>query len=779
MAVSLYFSHWIDVMKRFFVFFLLIGLVINVNAQRDTVESEYLIKPSGQSYFLLLEKLLAEDEIDHNSLKIILSEMQVFERINDSLTSDSVLKMYYLLADSTYTLNHAYWIQQFIELRFAEDSIELSEYDNLQFENFNIDIQEVDFLNDGEPEYILEITSPIKKKTTTADYDFEAYMIAYQDDNQIEVVRTPMGYNGLYVPSWVTQRWQTLHLEDINNDDKLEWVMLGYGHNSGRGAQWRAKHYVLAWQEDKLINLAPDSLGFNNYFYESSSWEYANLDKDDAIEIFKINKHANNWHCQYESHYIYDWDAEIEQYVESEPTVIIPDSYGCLWTDAEEAMRQDDFETALPLYEKGIQLALKEDFQVHELELLQYIQIRQILAYALSGNTEIATQNLLNLLNQENLDDDIHELAENMAQAYIPDSNIISLCSSVYNYFYEYQIQYTNSPFSNMVGATYVDSELSDFYNTGIVASSAGCDIVSMIESGLNDVDYPIGQSPSYTFEEKDIPITRTINFDLNLDGIDEWVLWVEADIPAFFFAPNVGTGFYTLSRPFYHEYDDFQLYVFELPDDAGIALARYTFDVPSKDQYWLGHCGYDKDTGILTISRLNGDRMANILRTGICEEQDWGDVISEDGKQVYAWRGNGEYLGESLYAATYIWDSETMKYEWEQTSSVTPTPIYEPAPYNPAEGEINMESGSLRRALVEDINTIESNLIELEAKLAEYYQDNVSESVIYNAYYNRALALLMLNRDDEAVAQFIEIVDDVPNSIWGQLSYLYLESVP
>lgn len=770
---------------RFVVLMWFIFVLIPAAFAQETVENAQLVTPSGTDYLTLLnDYYLSADEPDVELLRLILSDIQNFDRVDDTVSADDIYTTYLRLIDvPSQGTDFGYWLSHYLTAWINESDIDVSAHETLTTHEFNIELQPIDFWNDGEPESMLFVTSPLEKASVTADYDFEGYFVAYQDGDQYRVVDTPLKYNGLNRNHWSWIDWQeirngsntsveqVLHIEDINADGQLEWRILGYGDHNSPGGRLYAVFQILAWNGHRLVKIAPDSLGFGNDSYMAMDWNIINLDDDPALEIVQIYHHRNNWKCEYDEETIYDWSDKEQFYIEQDPIEIIPESFGCLWTDAEQAMWEHDYETAIPLYEQGIALAQDKMTGNQDIELLQYIQIRYISALALIGSYEDASQHLADLLRQENLDDNIQMLANQMQEAYEPYHNLVSLCSVFYNFFKPYQDKYSYSGhLSTVVGSTYYDADLSYIGNiSSPSASFAGCDVQVLLDDILANTTFPLDQSPVEVLEDNGIAVADNLHFDWNGDGADEWIVATEADVSNYLFISDIELGEYIVSQPFYYGIKPDQTYLYELPDNRGRALLYYTFDV---DSSYRGSCSptYDTNSGEISILGLNsrGEKV-NIWWGDICEAREWDQIISEDGTRINSWISDQD-IGGQLHEAVYIWNTESFTYQLE---TPIPTPDVEVYASNPAEQETHSVTSNLYYALINH-SDIAAKLNALDETFAKFDVSDIPDDTQIRAGYYRGLALLYLDRPDEALAQFIEVGENSPDSIWGQLAGLF-----
>lgn len=767
--------------------FLLFMSILSLQAQ---AEAHYRLRTSsGDDYleFMLTSDVFAPENV--LLLETLLDEIQFLDRLTNGVGFEPGLNIYRRLAQHDSILHkfdHSIWVAALVENWINNQAQFPLNSDRVTFEEFTVDVQPIDFLQDGQTEYLLAAyrdMKPANYMSRSFDASFDAFMLAYRDnDGHYRVVITPTGFNIGQMVDWQRDDWQTLRIEDLNADGKLEWVVVGYGTNTGTLGgipQWRANVLVLTWDGQTFVELSPQ-LGFSNDGRDSATWEFLNLDNDQALEIVQVKDHINSWDCAYDTRTLLDWDTEQNAYVTTESREIFPETYGCLWTDAESAMWKADYATAIALYERSLSMVNEDNLSsgwTHE--QYQYIQMRRVLAYALSGKPEEAANTLRELRAETPVTEGITQLVETMSQSYLVDHDEFTLCTALYNFFAPYygtgDSYGYNSPIDAYIGLTLVDSEMYiDFAYTPNPAHS-GCDIEQFITNRLAAQTFNVSANPVELFELAGIPVRALLQLDLNGDGLDEWLVWPTAEVKPFLLMSD--SEQFVISRPDLPVNRDGSRYqLYELPDNSGTALAWLT---PAPLPIYTGTCPNPDHNAYLSLWRLREHEPEWFFGAGICEERTWDDLIQDDGRTLYAWVSDALGLGGNLIDAVYSWDSEQQDYVLIQ-----PPPEYWQALETEYMGTTKTDPALVLENAVRRLqsslwaaNVDENILMTLDTALAGDISQT-DDALVTRARYYRALVLEYLNHPDEALTEYVSLYETAPDSAWGLLAALHLENI-
>ncbi len=500
--------------------------------------------------------------------------------------------------------------------------------------------------------------------------------------------------------------------------------------------------------------MVPDDLSLSNNYRENIEWEFRNLDDDPAIEITQTEKHFNNWFCTYYSTLRLDWDAAEDRYLEAEIPIEYPDTDGCLWTKAEMLTFRHDFEAAIPLYERGILLSEPTDYT---LELLQYIQIKLALAYAITNQPDKAVETLNSIAAPSS--SGIADLMTAITRDYLPERNKVAFCAAMYNFFQpDIDIDYYG-----------------DDYGPLSSINGSGCDIEWLLSKLLDPTQMPAEVSPVDWLSSLRIPVRAYQQMDLNQDGRGDWLIWLEARIPPFIFvSQNESGGYEVFSKPYLTwtaEEPLFQL--MNLPDQSGVAL--FWFDQADRLYNDEGQCP-EEPHGVFSIWRLHGSDLERLVREGICEEVNLSDIIQNQGRAIHVWVSSDIHPYSSLVAGVYSWDDTLKRY----VLTLPPPETYQ---MQIEEQQRDRDCFDMRNAVIDlkmaldQHSDIEAGL-EAASDLVTAHPDCLTATQLQEFQYLRALALEALDRPDEALAEYVAIYAAAPESAWGQLAWLHIDCV-
>ncbi len=604
------------------------------------------------------------------------------------------------------------WVHAILLAWINQYGIDLSETHQLNFLGFEITIISRDYNNDGYDEWLLRVQSP----------DFTQDIILAGSVENYTVVDSPLPWFGCCFMYWDEHSGfsQELIFSDINNDSIPEWVIALGG--VGGGQEDHGWLYILQWQDNKLIDLAPQ---YESYADHDKELDYSspaggggsplfpfgvdvrieNVDDDPSLEILINQQHTDNWGCNGQETRVFKWDEHVHLYQLEHQEWQYEDSAGCSLRQAQAAMWQHDYVAAISFFERSLEQFSEQDFadiSSYEAEsnrrFAAYASVRLALAYSLTGHPEYATR-ILNSIQPPSDDMFMGNLITRAQEAY-QEQNSFDLCLAMYDvtsteyhrYFDSYNAWLgliVNDPVSG-IGAGYpsADPEL------------AGCEINQLIDEILQSQPFNISSSPIEILNASGATIDKSFHADLNSDGIDDWLIWFSAKwIPPMFFLS--GQTNYHISRPFVDYPDDYtQLTAWELPDDTGTALLRLYFDgqTPLTERWYYmvggggpqGRCADEEnnfmnipDDGRFEIWQLRDKELVQTQLDAICQSITFADLFpyGEGSGELHVWYGiqTDDYSDYPLTLTSLLWDSEEKRFiapsESSSDTSITNTP--------------------------------------------------------------------------------------------------------
>ncbi len=713
-----------------------------------------------------------------------------------SVDSSLILQVYEVLKGWP-NADRDLWNKHIIGNWFTEQLIDLSLQDSLVFYDYQIEVIPRDLNNDGVDEYILDVV-----KNPLEDFDrnyrcgypaeYVDYLVVQQNGSAYKFVEIPLAWYGV-TGGDLERRGGVFEVrfDDLNADGFPEWVLLTGGHMAGGPGMGYANvgHLViLGWRERRLVDLTRASETASSYIthYEEDAgvchgaeprdvtWEFVNLDTDDAQEILQHQVYVDNWHCLSRETKVIDWDAAQDRYVLAHTYADFPDdTRNCAYRQAEEAMWSGEYTQALAHYERGAMLEPapieSSEWERAHTTYEQYHQARMALAYLLTEQPEKAQTILKQLRTQDFTHESVRQFVEALLAA--PQTPFES-CLAAYNTFAEhYQPFFQQSyPFGLTRKQTY--GSTFDEYSPARI----GCDAPAMLRTALEAQSLTAGQMPVAALKSLGIPVEKSLNADLNHDGQDEWLVWLQYSMNPLFFALDAD-GVYRVSTPAvdpFHYADD--LHVWPLPDDTGLAIAYLISDLWQRTYPAPWYCVYDHICGLggppectpETVTGLTMWRMDGLVLTPVLQNQ---NVCRSE---IAALFPDGEGSSQ-IDGGEWMFTTEVMpvRYQWDaETNTFIRVPVQPVDDAVPASKYITYAEAMRAEDYSEALHLVDSQAL----RSWDYDQDNPES--MYRYRYQRAFVLKKLNRPDEALTEYLAILESAPDSAWGMLAALHVEVV-
>jgi hypothetical protein len=310
---------------------------------------------------------------------------------------------------------------------------------------------------------------------------------------------------------------------------------------------------VLQWQDGKLVDLAPPVDEPHMFFVAPAGGgrplfpygvhvEYLDENNDGLKEIVIVQLQNDNWGCTWTLRRIFGWNGTRYQFQNHKRDYEAVQ--GCEIRLAETAMWEDDYETAIEHYQQGLKLATTDEYFFGDPEeLARYATTRLVLAYTLIGRDEEANTLIDQLRSRE---DDSQTLTEFIDAIRSNLGDASAMCQAAHDVFVFTCPFDTDtclgSPLNTIVGYTTENSG----YGVGHpalsfpAATAAGCDPVMPLYNELDAIPFDTDEVITKQLEARGLNILKSMQFDLNHDGVDEWLIWLTSPIPALFFMLNL-----------------------------------------------------------------------------------------------------------------------------------------------------------------------------------------------------------------------------------------------
>jgi tetratricopeptide (TPR) repeat protein len=802
-------------MKRI-VFLLVISFLLvslNVLAQ-DSAPPYRLGEPTAQEYLNGILEFVPEAPTSNDwtygfddliSTVLFLRYPRLYE-----VNYETLLAVYHHLGIGVGSIfNRDEWNKNIIHAWLRENQIDLSTTEALRFADYLIRVLPHDFDADGTDEYLLDVVKgsqePLDRLQCNYQAEYVDYLVVQQQGTEYELLDTPFYWYGStpYARSGRDGGIVEIQFGDITGDGVPEWVLADGGYvGGGPGMGWVSSGglQVLNWRDGTFIDIMPqrDPQRWNIDEiprYEESdgagcltmsrdvTWNFTNTDNDSALEIEQQQVYLDNWFCESFVTKSFDWESVVGRYIFTGTRRDYSETRNCAQRQAEEAMWVGDYQTALDFYEQALTLepyseTFSEDADVVEQtleipqqrldELDQYMRARLALAYILTGRSTDANSVLEQLASETIISEPVHYF-------------IIALSANTANpqqaCIRAYEVFTTHYP-SQFYGITIeIDApEAREYYPERI-----GCDAPALIDNLLMQTTFSTTQSPIEQLSSLGLQVQQSLEADLNNDGQNEWLVWLDIPVLPIFFTPE--DDIYQVSHPAvdpYHRSEGVQTW--GLPGDAGTALVYVSDDYFLESPPWFavydpfasgmgGGTTFCITEGFaqLRIWRMEGNELIEIFHNWMCRDtvaqmfpEGEGSTIL-DGGEVRAEDGYNPVLEYSLL---YVWDEARAIYINPSEAAVGSTPVTPSSTPTPMP-----RYTSVTNALAaQDYPAA----LEMTASISGYCLQNANCAM--STYYYRAFAYEALNRYDEALTQYMTIYTTARDSVWGALAALHLE---
>lgn len=787
---------------------LFIGL-LNVNAQDDTpapvdgVHRYQLHQPDAATFLTNVAKLLPLVPVDlrHAVSSLVQAEMNIRYPDLSQLDPD-VLRIGFdaLLGIDDYWDERDVWAQAMIVSWLSQHDIDLNEYTSLHIQDFEISVMPRDFSGDGQPEWLLDVQSDHYAQLVVIESASHGYRVV---ESPLTWTACCLAYNSIYSAAIEEQRFV-----DMTGDGQPEWIV-AMGGSSGNWMSY-GRLIILEWQDGHLVDIAPPrdaphtsmrlayetpaGGGETPVFPYGVRVTYPDIDGDNTPEIVIEVDQMDNWGCTWTWKRLFRWDSA--QFVLTESSRTYEDVQGCEIRAAEESMWAHDVEMAVAHYERAMTLQPTSRYILGDkVEITRYAVARLILAYTLAGRHNEAASLAGQL---ESSEDDSHTLT-----AYISaiEDNLGSapiMCRAAYNVFSFNCPTGTDaclgSPLKAMVGRT--------LENDGDFPSSprhifpaphkAGCDTAIWVFADLSQSPLAVGQ---FDPAQLGFPVKEALPFDLNSDGINEWLVWFDLPVPPLWFSASPGDEVYTFTEallPYAYDFDS--PYAIFADGENPYYESAVTFEVrplPDESGYVIinalerGYDGYqhycperrNADGGYssaplnvtYTVWHFDGERLKLAAEIPFCApttfEAVWGEPNQPIPLTIEGWALVRDASGRSSYQpARYRWISELHGYMATDIQAL------------PDDAEFQ-EPLTFIELYWQAIDAIEerdyaSAVMSIDAALDMRSLQDDEHGI---GIYLRALSVEAMGYTDAALNGYMAVYKGWPDSVWSRLAALHL----
>lgn len=811
------------------IILVLLTFIVILSAQAQQSSHYQLVQPEPAQYLKAINEIAIELSKDfdgpfgYETIDQINEAFFYLYPSSDGFSYDELRDTYSKLnMRQSENVHRRDWVRYMVMQWLIENHIDLSMTDEIGFDDISVSVMPRDFNADGEEEYVLDVVkgqAVDRNKDCWYDADVVDCMVIQGTSGNYQIVQSDLPWkgdapNGRY--SYADGSIIELAFEDITADGLPEWiVLLGTDVSGGPGMGYVESGglMILGWRDGKLDYLAPTYYDPNkddeikqtvDFSYDESDcegpypygidWKFENIDDDAPMEILLAQRYVDNWICARTETRIFDWNESIDSYDYMETKVdYADDTQTCAQRDTEEVMWTGDYADAIPIFEHALtlktgDLAIGESYNYLR-ALNQYLRVRLALTYMMSNQADLATPILEELATETPEDKAIGKFTDVMLDANKNGLSPLEICITAYQTFT------VGNPYPDNVPQIRVGYTGDDLYyfNNPYQPENIACNASEMLFGTLTSAHIPVETSPVDYLGSLGVGVDRSLELDMNQDGVSEWLVWTEIPGNEVFFYP--GDARYNVK---YTHFDPFQksnnIQEFPLPDDSGTAIAiiglYFTNFKPWSSMYspFAGGdmqvsnpCilpdGTESFANRFSIIRWKDGEFENIFNKTQCGAS-LDSIFSETSNEhltLMAVECKDDYCSDSdVYPAIYHWDSTLGTYTLPPEDIATPYPTETPYPYPTPILDSCTYYYSIVQAFVErnfdSVTCLINNDIQIDP--------DTPLNIQLGDYYLRALALEALDRSDEALEQFIAIYEYAPESPMGMLARLHFEPI-
>lgn len=623
---------------------------------------------------------------------------------------------------------------------------------------YSLDTTPIDFNGDG----ISEVAVVMTLQPREAEYPlYTEYLVLGQNDKgEYEQFPKPSLWRSApcSIHSPCGGSAAVIGVRDLTGDGLPEWLLTegqcAYGI-CGVGL------FIVSWQNGRLINLTPESgdepfvqRGAGGGGAPSSpppgTWSYENLDVDPATEIVQRDTLTDNRGCEFVTTQIFDLDSLSAQYVGNDPTYSYADTPACALRLAHNAMIAHEFNEAIKHYEHF----LRFDLTGSE-EASQYVEVRLATAYALTGQSNKANKLLTQLRNAQPIGPIMNDMLSTAPSTYLNSEDPFELCATLYKIIRKYDsfsVEVSSSDILNY-GQTN-DYNIALGYGGGDYSPAyAGCDIPGLWDDAVTALK--LNQPIEPQLEQMGWRVGGHLEADLNNDGTNETLVWPTA-LPSAAVLRWSGQGtFHDAVVANWPPTQATNFGVISLQDGAHKLLAASSFD-PDASTCCESDC--ERWPGYVRVMRLGSGGLQEAGSLMLCSAQTLDQIFATPNEMHIE-------SSEQQKAAVLVWDAKQLKFvKPEQVNSSN---------IEQSETEFNCY-GNLY-SFCEDDYSLSATLVRVDSVLVHPPAD-VSHNFLMAFRYYRATLLEDLGRDSEALAQYVALYQDQPESAWGMLAKLHFQ---
>lgn len=684
------------------------------------------------------------------------------------------------------------WHEALVLSWLRDNNIDLANPAVIGVADMWIQVQPRDFNADGVDEYLLQIQG-----TRFAGF----FVLSRAEDGSYHQIPAWLPYHNGAVPYWDYQanELREIAFADFNADGLPEWF-LAFEGASYRG-EYLGQVFLFGWRDGE-IKLLSTYLPYIPAFDTNANnldddtlqvgYLFKNLDSDPALELQSIELANDNWNCQQRTVLTYDWDANADSYIQLSDGLSRAETANCVMNDAENALYNHNYTAAAYLYNYALGLPFQNiESSSFNTELEPFIRLRLIEAYLLNREYEAANGLLDSIETEEMASEMLRQMRDILLSHRLAEPG--ETCTALYNFF-ESAIRdsFNYGFFQEKVGTQLIVGMQwefhGDFMGAGNPANSAyaGCNVPGIIDPYLERELYPNQYSPLEYLEGSAFPISSHLQADFNGDGLLDWLIWYEANIPAVLFLNQGDSTAMIVSRASIEQPSDLvTTATVDLPQNAGTALVLFRANDSLPSYYGGFNCDSASVLGLVELWQYSSDNLIRLESTIWCDDYpSVNELFRQEGDEsVFYQRGD---QGEVI---RYVWNPETGRYSLPATDTTASTQDTGSS----STQELTVSSQAIASneelylltkdgfrdyyfrldAQVQAAASIDEAIAILDAEINASYMDYP-----FPLQFWKARLLQEAGRDNEALAEYLAIYESSPESIRGRLAALYFEPI-
>lgn len=687
-------------------------------------------------------------EPDHLEEVTRILEYEFWLRYADEASIEQVSDVYDLLNDgwSAFAFYAPYlkleqWHYYTLERYLTENPTDLSSIELLEFADYQVTVQELYVTNADNPDWLLSLNY---------NSEFTHHWLARANNS------FPTGYVLLSLPTPYTEweySWSQREggspkhptIEDITGDGLVEFI---FRDSMPAPASWTGATYY----DYEVISWGGDETGLETILYtrildnDRTPWTHENIDDDDALEVIQTVNYWDNLGCHRLSITVFDYVHST--YVEGQEISTFAESINCNLRQGEEAFRFHNFEQSIPYYERArdrYNAIINETERDTAEPYFMLASERLIIAYALSGRLDEAEALIIEL----NL---IPQPEGTLAYAFnqILDDGItpLEVCETAYDTMQSFQAADWTANYRDIqhVGSIN-EAHYGEHRPNG--NHDDGCDMDFFIDNIVLNSDF---SSPITDLQESGFTVRTSFSADMNGDGLDDWLIWLDKAWYPFLFLSH--ENMYTVVETQLPELtDDLLFRAVEIP--SGEFAFAFFNDYRETDCVDGGELGNRDSTGMYEVSLRIFDGENEFVRGTV------GLMCSDDGsidnlyldETITVWDVSPYDTDRAVNAYEVSWNPDTLFYEIPVNDEMPPSiPLWE------IQNKIYY------------LNDYEAAITQINEWI-----DFSERQERANLLYFRGLAYQMLGQNEEAVADYVSVYEDYPNTVWAYLAELQL----